>query len=217
MQNWIGIIVSFAFVFSVIFVAKWVEKYGKEASRKTVHIAVSNWWILAMIFFKQPLWAAIVPACFVILNYISYRYQIFGAMEREEDQGKGDLGTVYYAVSLLVLALLTFGDGKDPIVGAVGILVMGYGDGFAALLGKRYPKGKYRIFGATKSMTGNITMFSASFAVLLILFATTGQATILLPALVIAVLATVIEAVTPLGLDNLSVPLLASLAFAVIF
>lgn len=217
MQNWIGIFVSFAFVFSVIFIAKFVERFGKEASRKTVHIAVSNWWILAMVFFDRPVWAAIVPACFVVLNYLSYRFQIFDAMERDEGQGKGDLGTVYYALSLLILAVLTFGEGKNPLIGAVGILLMGYGDGFAALLGKRFPKGKYKIFGSTKTMTGNVTMLTVSFVVLMILFAVTGQSSVWLPAIVIAALATGIEAVTPLGFDNLTVPLLAALAYAVIF
>lgn len=217
MQNWLGILVSFLFIFTVLFLAKTVERFGKEASRKTVHIAVSNWWLIAMVFFDTPLWAAIVPATFVILNYLSYRYGIFGAMERDDGAGKGDLGTVYYAISLLVLALLTFGPGKNPLIGAVGILLMGYGDGFAALLGKKYPKGKYRIMGSTKSMTGNLTMFLVSLLTLLILFAVTGQPAVLIPALVLAALATVIEGLTPLGFDNLTVPLLSALAFALIF
>ncbi len=217
MQNWIGILVSYIFVFAVLFLAKFAERFGKEASRKTVHITVSNWWLIAMVFFDAPLWAAIVPATFVVLNYISYRSGIFGAMERDQDAGKGDLGTVYYAISLLILAVLTFGPGKDPIVGAVGILLMGYGDGLAALIGKKYPWGKYRILSSTKSTTGNLTMFGVSLIVLLVLFSATGQPAILIPALTIAFLAAVIEGLTPLGFDNLSVPLLSSLAFYLIF
>lgn len=217
MNNLIGIIISFAFVFAVLFLAKFVERLGKEASRKTVHISVSNWWLIAMVFFDAPLWAAIVPACFVVLNYLSYRTGLFGAMERDTESGKGDLGTVYYAVSLLILALLTFGPGKDPLVGAVGILIMGYGDGLAALIGKKFPVGRYKILGSNKSLSGNLTMFVGSLLTLLILFSVTGQPAILIPALVIAALATLVEGLTPLGLDNLSVPLLSALAFVLIF
>ncbi len=216
MNNYIGIAVSFAFVFGVIFLAKFMERFGKEASRKTVHILVSNWWLLAMYFFDQPLWAAIVPACFVVMNYLSYRYKIFDVMERSE--GKGDLGTVYYAVSLLILSLLTFGNNRNPVVGAAGILIMGFGDGLAALVGKRFPFGSYKIFGSTKSMAGNLTMLGVSFAVLTVLLIAGGYgASFWLPAFAIALVATLVEAATPLGLDNLTVPLLTALSFGLVF
>lgn len=211
MQNWVGIAASFGFIFSVIFLARFMARFGKEASRKTVHILVCNWWFLAMAFFDQPLWAAIVPASFVVINALSYRYQIFQVMERAE--GKGDLGTVYYAVSLLILSLLTFGPGKNPLVGAAGILIMGYGDGLAAVVGKAFPRKPYRIFGAGKSLTGNLTMLVVSFAVLALLLVWQGIVPVLPVALGLSLLATLVEAVTPLGLDNLTVPLASALAY----
>jgi len=206
-----GIVFSFIYVFGVIFLARFLERFGKEVSRKTVHILVCNWWLLAMAFFDSAIWAAIVPACFLVINYLSYRFQIFSAMERGE--GKGDLGTVYYAVSLLILALISFGPIGSPVVGGVGILIMGYGDGFAAVVGTRWPIGPYKIFGATKSLSGSATMLVVSFVVSAILLAATGQPQVLLPALVIALLGTIVEAATPLGLDNLTVPLLTSGAY----
>lgn len=205
-QNFWGIIVSFAYVFAILFLARYLERYGKEASRKAVHILVSNWWLLAMLFFSHPIWAAVVPACFVVLNYLSYRYNLFSAMER--GSGKGDLGTVYYAISLLVLALLTFSPGRSPIVGGVGILIMGYGDGLAAVIGSRWPFGRYTIFGSGRSLSGSAAMFAASFAVSLLLLLAIGQ-----PAAILAALATLLEAATPLGLDNLTVPLVTAGAY----
>lgn len=206
-----GIVVSFVYIFGVIFLARFMEGFGKEASRKTVHILVCNWWLLAMVFFDSAIWAAIVPACFVVINYLSYRFQIFSSMERGE--GKGDLGTVYYAVSLLILALVSFGPLAAPVVGGLGILIMGYGDGFAAVVGTRWPLGSYSIFGGTKSLSGSAAMLVVSFVVSVILLGATGQPQVLLPALVIALLGTIVEAATPLGLDNLTVPLLTSGAY----
>jgi phytol kinase len=214
-HNILGIVVSFIYVFGVIFLAKFLESFGKEASRKAVHILVCNWWLLAMIFFDSPVWAAVVPACFVILNYLSYRFQLFSSMER--GAGKGDLGTVYYAISLLVLALISFGPLENPVVGGVGILIMGYGDGLAAVVGTRWPMGAYKVFGAQKTISGSATMLTASFLVTLILLAATGQPQVLASAITLAVLATVLEAMTPLGLDNLTVPLVSAAAYYLLF
>lgn len=214
-NNILGIVVSFIYVFGVIFLAKFLERFGKEASRKAVHILVCNWWLLAMFFFDSPLWAAVVPACFVVLNYLSYRFQLFSSMER--GAGKGDLGTVYYAISLLLLALITFGPLNNPVVGGVGILIMGYGDGLAAVVGTRWPKRPYQIFGSEKTLSGSLTMLGASFLVTLILLAATGQSQVLIPAITLAVLATVLEAATPLGLDNLTVPLVSAGAYYYLF
>src|SRR6056297_376715 len=145
MNTW-GIIVSFAFIFLIIGISTLLTNkriISGEGSRKFIHIGVANWWIIAMIFFDNPLWASIVPALFILINYISYKKQIFRAMER--GKGKGDLGTVYYAISLFILAIITFSEGMNPYVGAMGILVMGYGDGFAAIIGEKFGKHSFTV------------------------------------------------------------------------
>ena len=43
---------------------------------------------------------------FVVINYLSYKKNIIKVMERDEQDG---LGTVYYAVALLILAIVSFG------------------------------------------------------------------------------------------------------------
>ena len=62
MTNLWGIIISYVFIFLIILGAKLFEKLGKEASRKFIHIMLGNWWIVAMIFFNNVIWAAFVPA-----------------------------------------------------------------------------------------------------------------------------------------------------------
>jgi len=90
---------------------------------------------------------------------------------------------------------------------------MGYGDGLAAVVGKAFPRKPYRIFGAGKSLTGNLTMLVVSFAVLALLLVWQGIVPVLPVALGLSLLATLVEAVTPLGLDNLTVPLASALAY----
>ena len=77
------------------------------------------------------------PVIFVVLNYYSNRKDLIKSMERE---GDSNLGTVYFPISLIVLILLTWdggllGGGNLKYLGAVGSLIMGYGDGFAAIIG----------------------------------------------------------------------------------
>lgn len=214
MINIWGLVASYVLIFIVIGVSTFLQKkniLGEEGARKFIHIGVSNWWILAMFFFTgdQALWfAMIAPVTFIILNYYSYRHNLLKAMERG---GKGNLGTVYFPISLLILVIFTFGIVKNPIIGAVGILIMGYGDGFAAVIGKTY--GKHKIaFG--KSIEGSVTMFIASFIVaFLVALVIQSINSALILAMGVAALATVVELVTPKGLDNLTVPLSTSLFF----
>lgn len=214
MNNIYGILVSIVFVLLVIGAATVLSKHNKlsaEGSRKFIHIGVSNWWIVAMLFYTNPYYAAVVPAIFVVVNYISYKQQLFKAMER--DGSKQDLGTVYYAISLLILALLTFRDSSQAYIGALGILIMGYGDGFAALVGEKL--GKHKLVGK-KSIEGTITMFVISFLVSLAILGIFNGNQMFLDAFILAIVAAGLEAVTPLGLDNLTVPILTALLYYVI-
>jgi len=211
MNNILGIIISFIFVFAVIGISTLLSQKGRldgEGSRKFIHVAVSNWWIIAMLTFDNPYWASFVPLMFVFINYISYRKNVFKAMER--DGSSRDLGTVYYAISLLILAFLSFSY-KVPYLGGIGILVMGYGDGFAALVGSKYGKHSFKKFGLSKSLEGSITVFVFALLISGIFFGIYSPSLWLLKALIIALSATIIELLSPNGFDNLSLPLLVSL------
>lgn len=213
MNIW-GIIVSFVFIFLVIGISTLLTNkkiLSGEGSRKFIHIGVANWWIIAMIFFDSPLWAAIVPALFIIINYISYKKQVFKAMER--GKGKNDLGTVYYAISLFILSIITFSKGMDPYVGAMGILIMGYGDGFAAIIGEKYGKHSFTLMNSKKSLEGSLAMFIVSFIVAFIIAVLAGNSCIWLLPLSIALIATIVEIFSPYGIDNLTVPLITSLSY----
>ncbi len=211
-----GFVISFGFVFLIIGISTILEKlnvFEIEGSRKFIHIGVSNWWFLAMYFFLNPIEAALMPLCFIVINYISYKKKIFSAMERGE--GRKDLGTVYYSISLLILALWTFYIEK-PEVGLLGVLIMGYGDGFAALIGGKW--GKTSIpFDKEKSLEGSLTVFFFSILITFLILShsyTNISFTInILISLLMGVLATIIEGITPNGFDNLSLPIITSVVF----
>lgn len=210
MENWIGILVSYLYIAVVIAGAKLFEKKGKEASRKFIHIMLGNWWFIAMYCFTNVWFASFVPATFIIINYLSYKKDIIKVMERDEQDG---LGTVYYAVSLLILVIVSFGIYQTPSLGLIPNLVMAYGDGFAALVGKSIKSKRYKIGDTKKSLAGSVTMFLIS--TILIggylafwhpnVFWTTPHWALV--SILIGFAVTAVEAISGKGTDNITVPL----------
>ena len=210
MRNLYGILVSIAFIGIVIGISTLFEKKSKEASRKFIHIMLSNWWFIAMIFFDNVIVACVMPALFIVINYISYKYDIIQSMERDNDEEK-TLGTVYYAISLTIVAILSFGIFKNPIIGLVGILVMGYGDGLAAVVGKAVKSKQFEILGSKKSIAGCTTMFIVSLIIITCALAYLKVPFWYVKSIIIAIIVTVFEAASIKGTDNLTVPILTSL------
>lgn len=218
-----ALFLSFAFIFTVIGIASILLSRGYvsgEVSRKIIHIGVSNWWLFAMMYMSSPLIASIGPVSFIIINFISYKRYLFPAME--DDVPRNNLGTIYFPVSLLILVLLCFAGPLSLSAGAAGILVMGYGDGLAALIGVHYGRHKIQLsfWRSEKSLEGSATMLLASLLVLTLLTLAAPAAPELFgpdgvwPKLILlAFLASLIELVTPRGFDNISVPILTALLF----
>ena len=212
MNNIIGIIVSVIYIGMILVSSKVFEKVGKEASRKYIHIMLSNWWIIAMIFFDNWIWASVMPLAFVFINYFSYKSNIIKVMERDaNDDNKDSLGTVYYAISLFVLSILTFGFLDDPLIGLCGIIVMGYGDGLAAVIGQAVKSKEFRINGNKKTLAGCLAMFLVTFIVIAGYLTYIEAETVLFKAVMVAILMTIVEAVSIKGTDNISVPIITSL------
>lgn len=223
MNNTAGILLSFVFVLGVIGIAQLLLRYGRlspSVTRKIVHIGVAHWWFIAMYFF-DVLWAALVgPISFTLINYLSYRLRLFKAMEHEER--RKNLGTVYFPISLIVLVLLSFGGWMPTYVAGIGVLVMGYGDGLASIVGERFGgRGSRWLNAIGKSAAGTVAMFVASFVVVLAFVLAVTPGTSLLHAAIAAAstaaLAAAVELITPFGLDNVTVPLATALFFFGLF
>lgn len=212
MNNVFGILVSILFIGMIFIAARVFEKAGKEASRKFIHIMLSNWWIIAMVFFDNVFFAALLPALFIVINYASYKMNIIKVMERADgEENKDSLGTVYYAISLFILVIVTFGPLKNPLIGLCGIAVMGYGDGLAAVIGQAMKSPEYIINKNKKTVAGSVTMFCVTLMILAGFFIYSGADYVAIKSILVALLITAIEAVSIKGTDNLTVPLTTSI------
>ena len=208
MKNIIGIVVSLAYVIIIIALAKVFEKKEKEISRKFIHIMLGNWWFIAMYFFDNAIYASIAPIIFIIVNYISYKKNLIKVMERDNKEEQ-TLGTVYYAISLLIVVIVTYGILHKPELGIVPILAMAYGDGLAAVVSKKIKSKEYKIGEEKKTIAGSITMFIVSFIVTAIYLYCMNSGLWVLKAAIMSLVLMVVEAVSVEGSDNISIPLVS--------
>ena len=178
--------------------------YGPELTRKIVHIGAGHVILLAW-WMAVPTWTGIVAAVVCsIVALLSYRLPLLPGIE---SVGRKSLGTFFYAVSMGLL-VGWFWPLSQPQYAAIGILTMTWGDGLAALVGQRYGQHPYQVWGEKKSWEGSATMFLASYAVCvsILLYVQGPIAAIWGVALVAAAIATLLEAVSKYGIDNLTVP-----------
>jgi phytol kinase len=219
----LGLVASYAFVFGFIGMATFLMRrhiLRASAARKVIHIGVAHWWLIALATMSDPWVASVGPASFIAINALALRFRLLPAMDEGAD--RRNLGTVYFPISLLVLVNLCWRGVMPPWVGGIAVLVLGWGDGLAALVGEGNGAPGVRIWGGRKSAAGTLLMFSASFAVTLIFtLIFNGRYGALLPAIgvstVIATAATFVELFTPLGIDNLTVPLAVAALYAGVF
>ena len=183
-----------------------------EITRKIVHIGTGNvvllaWWlqIPAAIGIGMAIAASIV-------TLVSFWRPILPAID---NIGRKSLGTFFYAVSIGV-SIAWFWPLQLPQYAALGIAIMAWGDGLAALVGQRFGRHRYWVLGSQKSWEGSLAMLvvSSCIAIAILLF-TRGQGwQTWAIAFTIALCATGLETFSKLGIDNLTVPLgSAAIAF----
>jgi len=183
-----------------------------------MHILIGNF-PFVIIFFGNRFFPVAIAASFVVVTFLASPYSPFDGWKRrlkglqDTTIGGHPLGLILYAVSYTLLAALFF---DRPYIIAIGILPMAYGDSLAALVGGRYGKRRFKFF-VQKTVEGSLTLSLASFISVFFgllfysMFFSFALFEILLVSIVVSLLAMIVEAVSPFGLDNLTVPLMCAL------
>ncbi|MBQ0072265.1 MAG: hypothetical protein KBS81_10520 [Spirochaetales bacterium] len=186
-------------------------KWRSESVRKFVHIMTANL-MFPITYVSVSFWGRVFgPILFIVLNAIA-SYSGMGKFLGMTDK-KRHIGLVIYPFSVLVLTLLNIYGVISAGAAVAGVFIMGWGDGFAALVGTKFGKHKYTVFGKYhKSVEGTLTMaFMSTLAVLLF-----QPQVPFWGALVAGVFASLLENVSPSGIDNLTVPILSALVVEVL-
>ena len=212
----LGILLSVLLIGACLSLSFVVVKFGRkrlgearsEVARKIVHIGVSNWFFIYAHVFESDVWPIVGLASFAVINMV---LNLSGGLSKlmAQDSTKRNWGLVQYPVSIILLILIKKAGFGDIVAFGCAVLGMGYGDGLASLVG-RHVRSPKLWKDSRKTVAGSVTMAVVTFAVVLLVKTGYGNAdasTVLLSAAACSVAATLVEAVTPLGLDNISVPL----------
>ena len=221
-QDYTALIVSYAYVFGVIALGELLRRLGHRPiafTRKFIHIGVGMWVVGTVLLFETWYLALIPPATFVVINALSYWRGTFKAMESEE---KENLGTIYFPIAFGAVIYYFW---SQPVLMVASMMPLTWGDAMAAILGRRYGHHRYTIGGRTRSVEGSVAMLFWSWV-------TTSVALFVMPYLlgkplinwmlaliyggVVALVCTLVEAFSPWGIDNLTVPAAAALALSLL-
>lgn len=217
MNNLYGFFICLAYVFLIIGLAEGLRRlrgYSNDFTRKVIHIGVGMMsWFLHFLF-DNP-WP-FVAACFafMILNLLDWRYGFFAAMASND---RANLGTVYFPFAAGVASLIFW---DQPPLMVAALMPLTWGDGMAPVVGKTYGRHQYVVADHTRSYEGSAAFFVAGLLFTwLALWLVPGPPqiqplTAVLPALVVTVTTTLIEAVSVRGLDNLTITAAAILLFS---
>lgn len=121
--------------------------------------------------------------------------------------GRDSHGEFYFPIAVAVLFALAHG---DKLLYVIPLLVLTLADAVAAILGSAYGKNSYVGIGGNKSIEGSVAFFAVAFFAVhvpLLLFSDLSRPQTLLVAADIALVVTLLEAVSWRGLDNLIIPL----------
>ena len=201
----IAIIIIVLWIIAILLISFLCKRYfpkQEELSRKIIHIGTGPVILLAWLF-DIPKNIAFFSAFFITIALgVNYQYRLLPAIE---DIERKSFGTIAYGISITLLLLLFWPRHASSI--SIGVLSMAFGDGLAGLMGRSINSPKWSVLGQSKSVAGTFTMG----AVVAITSATISSINNLgiqpIEIIVIAIIATFLEQISPWGIDNITVPI----------
>ncbi len=216
LPNWLALILAFVYVLVSIALGEVLRKafrLSQGFTRKFIHIAVGMISVPTVLWFGSLWWAIVPPLAFVVINYLDYRFGIIQAMM---SSNRSNLGTVYFPLAFAVVLAVFWGDPLRPTANphliVAALMPMTWGDALAAIVGERFGQHRYTLFGQTRSLEGSVTMLIVSALATWMALGAAPFAVVI--ALITAVGATLVEAISPWGIDNLTVPAVSAIILA---
>lgn len=190
-------------------------KVKAEITRKYVHIATG---LLTMLFpplVKDPWLVCLLCSSFLVILLTSLRFKLLPSINAVDRKTRG---SILYPVIVYCCYLIYF-EYNQFIFYYVPILILTFCDPIAALVGKSWPRGRYKTFGHWKTLSGSLSFFIT--AIITCSCLVVGLENIvwkdaILIALSVAVATTVAEGLTHKGYDNLTIPVSALMALVLL-
>jgi dolichol kinase len=195
-------------------------------TRKIIHIFAAPIFVLCWMLYSgsvsSRLFAAVVPLAFIVqfaaAGFGWRKDEAFvNSMSRSGDPRELLRGTMHYAIIMLITVLLFFTTGKPGTIFIPTALIMlgalAGGDGLADIVGRRYGGAKsFGIGGSKKTVAGSLAMLIGALLMSMFLlagfslFTSVDLGGLFLSIVLLNLLATAVEALSPRGIANILIP-----------
>lgn len=203
--------VALTCLLALILISELIRKklgWTGEVTRKIVHTGTGILIFFACHELNSGMPLIIIGVIFTLFNFLCVQFNWFAGMHSTD---RHTFGTVYYPLAFTVLVLAAWDSHRFIIAGAM--LVLAVGDALAALIGQKVRfRHIYFLSPDKKTIEGSSAMLLSSWLALVVTFIYFGvtpdtRISIAVISLFIALIATVVEAVSSKGSDNLTLPL----------
>jgi len=183
-------------------------KVKAEITRKIVHFGTGILTLLFPVMLNEHWYVLILCSSFVIILLLSLKYNMLKSVNAIDRVSRGSIA---YPVAVYCCYYFYEHYGYDYLYYYIPILILAISDPVAALIGKRYPYGKYKVGSGHKTIMGSSMFFLSTLILCFMLFAPKLMAdeSVLKRAIAcsfIALTTTIAEAFTGKGYDNISIP-----------
>lgn len=186
-------IISIVYVIIGIIVTGYIEKRfsDKFIARKVLHLLMANWWFIRMYCIEDE-WIWIGP--FLAIGITYWYCKTYSSR----------MGMVYFCVALTIMTILTTCNRNLIFEASASILILGYADSFAAVVGRYYQLRKGKI--PQKSHLGSVVFGITAAFILYVASQLWGGGMSISICLIIAFISAIFERKVFPELDNIVVP-----------
>ena len=182
-------------------------KVKVELTRKFVHVGTGLLTLLFPVLLGNHWLVLLLCTSFALILIASLKFNLLksiNAIERES------VGSLAYPVSVYACYLAFDYFGQQYIYFYLPVLILAICDPVAALTGKTWPVGKYKVGKENKTLLGSSMFFLSALVLGFLLFRALNPqlalAHILLSTVLVALISSIAEALSRKGYDNLTIP-----------
>ncbi|NIA23740.1 MAG: hypothetical protein GWP03_06260 [Proteobacteria bacterium] len=199
--------VGFIFIFALGELFYYFDKgQNKGLTRKFTHISAGALIFFFPFLFNKNSSVLILSNVFFLVLLISLTSNKLSSIH---DINENNVGAIIYPIIIYVMFVI---DHNPAHFYQIPILILCLSDGFAGAIGKEWGKHYYSYLGWKKTFEGSLTFFLITLGIMIVFALKLPLKFYLLPVIAIplyAIVLTVIEALTPYGFDNYTVPFFA--------
>lgn len=201
--------VAFLTLFAVAEILYHYLKVKAEITRKLVHFGTGLLTLLFPVLLDDHWPVLFLCGSFAIILILSMRFNFLKSINAID---RASAGSICYPLAVYVCYLAFYYYNKQYVIFYVPILILAICDPVAALTGKRWPKGKFKIGPDNKTLLGTCMFVLSCFMLTTVLYGLSAppfKTSTLAISASLAILCAFSEAISPRGYDNLTIPFTA--------